>query len=119
MLHTHWLCELEQQLSLRMEQDKELEDELKEKLERQELDMLELLLDSSLEHLLLEELMDGGETHEIGLLLLLLDNELTNEESEDEELDRLFLLDDLLELLDDLNSCDEDFEDILDDCELH
>ena len=63
--------------------------------------------------------MDGGETHEIELLLLLLDNKLTHEESEDEELDRLFLLDDLLELLDDLNSCDEDFEDILDDCELH
>ena len=38
-----------------MEQDKELEDKLREKLERQVLDMLELLLDSSLEHLLLEE----------------------------------------------------------------
>ena len=38
--------------------------------------------------------MDGGETHEIELLLLLLDSELTHEESEDEELDRLCLLED-------------------------
>ena len=43
-----------------MEQDKELEDELKEKLERQELDMLELLVDLSLEHLLLEEQDDNS-----------------------------------------------------------
>ena len=60
MLHTHWLCELEEQLLLRMEQDKELEDELREKIDRQELDMLELLLDWSLEHLLLEEQDDNS-----------------------------------------------------------
>ena len=46
------------------------------------------------DELLLEELMDGGEVHDIELLLLLLDIELFNEESEDEELDRLCLLKD-------------------------
>ena len=48
----------------------------------------------SYDELLLEELMDGGEVHDIELLLLLLDIELSNEESEDEELDRLCLLED-------------------------
>ena len=55
MLDSLWLCELEEQLSLIIEEDKELEDELVEKMEGEELDMLELLLDLSLEHLLLEE----------------------------------------------------------------
>ena len=55
MLDSLWLCELEEQLSLKIEVDKELEDELVEKVEGEELDMLELLLDLSLEHLLLEE----------------------------------------------------------------
>ena len=49
--------------------------------------------DSS-DELLLDELMDGGEVHDIELLLLLLDKEITHEESEDEELDRLCLLED-------------------------
>ena len=60
MLDLLLLCELEEQLSLRIEYDKELEDELIEKFETQELDMLELLLDSSLEHLLLEEHDDNS-----------------------------------------------------------
>ena len=42
--------------------------------------------DSS-EELLLEELMDKGEVYDFELLLLLFDIELTNEESEDDELD--------------------------------
>ena len=46
------------------------------------------------EELLLEELKDGGEVDNIELLLLLLDKELTHEESEGEELDRLCLLED-------------------------
>ena len=56
MLESLWLCELEKQLPLRVKEDRELEDELVEKFEREELDMLKLLLDSSLEYLLLEEL---------------------------------------------------------------
>ena len=49
--------------------------------------------DSS-DELLLDELMDGGVVHDIELLLLLLDKDITHEESEDEELDRLCLLED-------------------------
>ena len=55
MLDSLWLCELEKQLSLRVKEDRELEDELVEKLQGEELDMLKLILDLSLEHLLLEE----------------------------------------------------------------
>ena len=55
MLDSLSLCELEEQLSLIIEEDKELEDELVENMEGEELDMLKLLLDLSLEHLLLEE----------------------------------------------------------------
>ena len=68
--------------------------------EQQEVMLLDGLLQEELDdwdlydELLLEELMDGGETHEIELLLLLLDKELTHEESEDEELDRLCMLED-------------------------
>ena len=54
-LDSIWLCELEEQLSLRFEEDKELEDELVEKVDGEDFDMLELLIDSALEHLLLEE----------------------------------------------------------------
>ena len=54
--------------------------------------------------------MDGGELHDNELLLLMLDNELSHEDSEYEELDGLCLLEDRLELLDDLDRCDEDCE---------
>ena len=89
MLDSLWLCELEEQLSLRIEEDKELEDELVEKVEGEELDMLELLLDLSLEHLLVEE-------H---------DEDSVQEKQELEEQEEWELC--------------EDFDDMLDDCELH
>ena len=107
MLEEWELCE-----ELQLEEQHEVK--LSDGLLQEELDDLD-----SLDELLLKELKDGGEVHDNELLLVLLDNELSHEESEDEKLDRLCLLKDWLELLDDLDGGDEDCDDMLDDCELH
>ena len=106
MLDLLGLYELDEELSLITEEDKELEDEHVEKVEGEELDILQLLIESSLEHLLLEEIEEQSSPDKQELEELeeweLCDELQLKEQHEGRLLDGL-----LQEELDDWDSSDE------------